>query len=68
MIDGKAKLEIVYVDKDTGKQRQKNYTLHRNGGVWRIDISADPDFVKAYNQSVRSFRTIEPRDSEEQDF
>lgn len=68
MIDGKAKLEIVYVDKDTGKQRQKNYTLHRNGGVWRIDISADPDFVKAYNQSVRSFRTLEPRDNEEQDF
>ena len=58
MIDGKAKLEIVYVDKERNKERQKNYTLFRNGGVWRIDLSADPDFVKAYNQSVRSFRTL----------
>ena len=57
MIDGKAKLDIVYVDQATGKERQKNYTLHRNSMIWRIDISADPDFVKAYNQSVRSFRT-----------
>ncbi|MBQ9816309.1 MAG: hypothetical protein IJM59_02415 [Proteobacteria bacterium] len=59
MIDGKAKLEIVYFDKERNKERQKNYTLYRNDGVWRIDISADPDFVKAYNQSVRSFRTTE---------
>lgn len=58
MIDGKAKLEIVYFDKERNKERQKNYTLFRNGGVWRIDLSADPDFVKAYNQSVRSFRTL----------
>ena len=58
MIDGKAKLEIVYFDKERNKDRQKNYTLFRNGGVWRIDLTADPDFVKAYNQSVRTFRTI----------
>ena len=58
MIDGKAKLEIVYFDKERNKERRKNYTLFRNGGVWRIDLSADPDFVKAYNQSVRSFRTL----------
>ena len=58
MIDGKAKLEIVYFDKERNKERQKNYTLFRNGGVWRSDLSADPDFVKAYNQSVRSFRTL----------
>ena len=60
MIDGKAKLEIVYFDKERGTERQKNYTLYRNGGVWRIDLTSDPDFVKAYNQSVRSFRTTEP--------
>lgn len=59
IIDGKAKLEIVYFDNDRNKERQKNYTLFRNDMVWRIDLSADPDFVKAYNQSVRSFRTIE---------
>ena len=58
MIDGKAKLEIVYFDKERNKERQKNYTLFRNGGVWRIDLSAAPDFVKAYNQSVRWFRTV----------
>lgn len=66
MIDGKAKLEIVYIDRESGKQRQKNYTLHRNGGVWRIDISTDPDFIKAYNQSVRPFRNSEIREDEEQ--
>lgn len=59
MIDGKAKLEIVYFDKERDKERQKNYTLYRNDMVWRIDLSADPDFVKAYNQSVRTFRTTE---------
>lgn len=59
MIDGQAKLEIVYFDKDRQKERQKNYKLYRNNLVWRIDISADPDFVKAYNQSVRTFRTTE---------
>lgn len=64
MIDGKAKLEIVYFDKERNKERQKNYTLFRNGGVWRIDLSADPDFVKAYNQSVRSFRTLGTGDGE----
>ncbi|MBS7380319.1 MAG: hypothetical protein KIG72_03510 [Bradymonadales bacterium] len=62
MIDGKAKVEIVYFDKERNKERQKNYTLYRNGGVWRIDLTADPDFVKAYNQSVRSFRTINTGD------
>ncbi len=56
MIDGKAKLEIVYVDEDSNKERNKNFTLYRNDLVWRIDLSSDPDFVKAYNQSVRSFR------------
>lgn len=60
MIDGKAKVEIVYFDKERNKERQKNYMLYRNDGVWRIDISADPDFVKAYNQSVRTFRTLDP--------
>ncbi|MBQ9396170.1 MAG: hypothetical protein IJU23_11750 [Proteobacteria bacterium] len=60
MIDGKAKLEIVYFDEERGKERQKNYMLYRDNLVWRIDISADPDFVKAYNQSVRTFRTKEP--------
>ena len=64
MIDGKAKLEIVYFDKERNKERQKNYTLFRNGGVWRIDLSADPDFVKAYNQSVRSFRTLGTEDGD----
>lgn len=67
MIDGKAKLEIVYFDKDRNKERQKNYTLYRNGGVWRIDLAADPDFVKAYNQSVRSFRTLNNSGSREAD-
>lgn len=67
MIDGKAKLEIVYFDKDRNKERQKNYTLYRNGGVWRIDLAADPDFVKAYNQSVRSFRTLNNSGSRESD-
>lgn len=67
MIDGKAKLEIVYFDKERNKERQKNYTLYRNGGVWRIDLSSDPDFVKAYNQSVRSFRTIPARGDELED-
>ncbi len=57
MIEGKAKLEIVYIDKERNKERQKNYTLYRTGGVWRIDLAADPDFVKAYNQSVHSLRT-----------
>ncbi|MCL2326080.1 MAG: hypothetical protein FWC40_06255 [Proteobacteria bacterium] len=63
IIEGKAKVEIVYVDKARGGERQKNYTLHRTGGVWRIDLQSDPDFVKAYNQSVRSFRTT-GRDSD----
>lgn len=66
MIDGKAKLEIVYFDKERNKQRQKNYTLYRNDLVWRIDISSDPDFVKAYNQSVRSFRMNDSYDREEE--
>lgn len=65
MIDGKAKVEIVYFDKERNKERQKNYMLYRNDGVWRIDISSDPDFVKAYNQSVRSFRTTEPANRED---
>lgn len=54
MIDGKAKVEIVYVDKALNTQCQKNYTLYRNGGVWRIDLKSDPDFVKAYKQSVKN--------------
>ena len=62
MIDGEAKLEIVYFDKEQGQEKQKNYRLHRNDLVWHIDISADPDFTKAYNQSVRSFRTDSTRD------
>lgn len=59
MIDGQAKLEIVYFDEATQKERQRNYRLYRNNLVWRIDISSDPDFVKAYNQSVRTFRTTD---------
>ncbi len=54
MIDGVAKVEIVYVDKEQNQQRSKNYTLYRNYGVWRIDLKADPDFVKAYRQSVKN--------------
>ncbi len=56
MIDGKAKLDIVYYDKERDKERQKNYTLLRNDMVWRIDLTNDPEFKDAYNQSVRSFR------------
>lgn len=57
MIEGKAKMEIIYTDRTSKTERQKNYTLYRNGGVWRIDLLSDPDFIKAYNQSVRSFRS-----------
>ena len=56
MIDGEAKLEIVYYDKERKEERQKNYRLYRNDLVWHIDISSDPDFLKAYGQSVRGFR------------
>ena len=62
IVDGKAKVEIIYVDKDQNKERQKNYTLYRNGGVWRIDLKSDPDFVKAYKQSVKSIDTISYED------
>ena len=62
MIEGEAKLEIVYFDKEQGKEKQKNYKLHRNDLVWHIDISADPDFVKAYSQSVRGFRPDSGKD------
>ncbi len=56
MIDGKAKLEITYHDEDQDKDRHKNFTLYRNDLVWRIDLASDPDFIKAYNQSVRTYR------------
>lgn len=62
MIEGRAKIEILYTDSRSKRERQKNYTLHRNGGVWRIDLLSDPDFIKAYNQSVRSFRSGGLRD------
>lgn len=54
MIDGEAKVDIVYVDKAQNQQRSKNYKLYRNFGVWRIDLKSDPDFVKAYRQSVKN--------------
>ena len=56
-IDGVAKLEIVFYDEAQKTERQKNYKVIRNNGVWRLDISADPDFVKAYGQSVRGFNS-----------
>lgn len=56
MIDGKVKLDIVYHDNALNKDRQKNYTLYRNGGVWRIDLKSNPDFVKAYRQSVKELK------------
>lgn len=59
MIEGKAKVDIVYVDKERNTQRQKNYTLYRNGGVWRIDLQSDPDFVKAYRQSVKNMDSVD---------
>ena len=64
MIDGKAKLEIVYIDKATKEERQKNYMVHRNNLVWRLDISADPDFTKAFYQSVKGGRSGLVRDDE----
>ena len=57
MIDGKAKLDIVYYDKERDKQRQKNYTILRNDLVWRIDLDTDPEFKDAYHQSVRNYRS-----------
>lgn len=68
MIDGKAKLEIVYFDEDRNQERNKNYTLYRYDMVWRIDLSSDPDFVKAYNQSVRTFRNNKTRDRDDIDY
>jgi len=67
MVDAKAKVEIVYIDKDSKKERQKNYTLYRNGGVWRIDLKSDPDFVKAYRQSVKSLTTTRDYDDRDAD-
>ncbi len=67
MVDGTAKIEIVYVDKERNKERQKNYTLHRNGGVWRIDLKSDADFVKAYRQSVKSLTTSRDYDDRDAD-
>lgn len=64
IIDGKAKLEIVYFDKARDKERQKNYTLYRHGGVWRIDLKSNPDFIKAYRQSVRELRSPMPLEGE----
>ncbi len=54
--DNTAKVYILYHDEDTGEERQKNYTLRREKGVWRIDLKGNPDFVQAYYQSVREFR------------
>ncbi|MFA5624861.1 MAG: hypothetical protein WC966_07390 [Bradymonadales bacterium] len=64
IIDGKAKVEIVYFDKGRNKERQKNYTLYRTGGVWRIDLKSNPDFIKAYRQSVRELRSPTRYDDE----
>ncbi len=51
-----AKVYILYYDKASKKDRQRAYTLRREKGVWRVDLKGNPDFVRAYYQSVREFR------------
>ena len=59
VIDGESKLYITYHDKESNEDKQRNFQLFRNDLVWRIDLDNDPDFVRAYNQSVRMYRTNE---------
>ena len=68
MIEGKARIEIGFYDKDSRQDRQRNYTLFRSSGVWRIDLKSNPDFVKAYRQSVKELRSGGSRESDTPDF